>query len=168
MSVVGFGEAAEHCNAIEIEKGLYVQVACIPSLALLKLHAYLDRRARGLSKDIQDFDWFLRHYDLVPGHELRIHEELRELLIASEIESSTAGAMLLGTDLARVHSRSALEPLEGLLAEFGDPFGRPVEDVLRTYAAPDEAQERAERARIRARLDAFVRGLSFGSRTQQG
>lgn len=69
MTVHGFAEAAAHCDLIEVERGLHVHVASLPSLALLKLHAYLDRRVKGVTKDIQDFDWIARHYDYPSAHD---------------------------------------------------------------------------------------------------
>jgi len=163
MSVWGFDEAADRCEMLEVAPGLHLQVACLPSLALLKLHGYLDRRARGVRHDIQDLDWLLRHYDALPAHEDRAQSELREPLLAGEIEYSEAGAMLLGSDAARMHGPTVLEPLAGLLAELGDPYGRPVQDVLQARRIVDEAQEEELRARVLARFRAFRHGLAFGS-----
>ena len=164
MSVGGFSEAAAQCDTLEIEPGLRLQVACLPSLALLKLHAYLERRVEGTLRDIQDFDWLLRHYDASPGHEHRVDRELRGHLIAENIEYSESGATLLGLDVARIHAPNALEPLSGLLTEFGDPYGRPVQDVLRAHSLVNEAQEGRLRTQINARLEAFRRGVQTRSR----
>lgn len=162
MSVRGLAEAAAHCDAIEVGSGLQVEAASLPSLALLKLHAYLDRRVRGIAKDIQDFDWLLRHYDVPPQHVLRIHAELADVLIAAGIEFSEAGAMLLGQDVARIHTEAVIEPVAGLLAELGDQWGRPVEHVLAAHRVVDEEREQELRARIAARFDAFRLGLGSG------
>jgi predicted nucleotidyltransferase len=102
MSVLGFKESEAGCELVDIGMDLLVPVAAIPSLALLKLHAYRDRRKRGESKDIQDFDWFLRHYESA-GNELRVHEELGDLLRAEHLSIENAGAALLGADVAWLH-----------------------------------------------------------------
>jgi len=57
MTVHGFRSSAGTRESIEVGAGLVVPVAAVASLALLKLHAYRDRRARGERKDIRDFDW---------------------------------------------------------------------------------------------------------------
>jgi len=160
MSVRGFAEAARHCVAIELEGGLRVQVASLPSLALLKLHAYAERRRRGVVKDIQDFDWILRHYDFPSEHVLRIHDELAEALIATGTDYSEAGAMLLGSDLARFHTTDAIEPLRSLLEELVDAYSRAVEDMLLASGRDGDEDARDEvRRRTVARGRAFLRGV---------
>ncbi|MBL8861737.1 MAG: nucleotidyl transferase AbiEii/AbiGii toxin family protein [Planctomycetes bacterium] len=162
MTVHGFAEAAAHCDVIEVENGLLVHVASLPSLALLKLHAYLDRRTKGVTKDIQDFDWIARHYDFPSDHELRIHEELAERLIASGTEFSEAGAMLLGVDVARIHSMAVIAPVRRLLTESLDPHSRAIEDVLKAARGLDDERRQELRGRIAARMQAFERGLDDG------
>ncbi len=159
MTVHGFAEAAVHCSVIEIERGLLVHVASLPSLALLKLHAYLDRRTKGVTKDIQDFDWIARHYDFPSDHELRIHDELAERLIASGTEFSEAGAMLLGVDVAKIHSMAAIAPVRRLLTESLDPHSRVIEDVMKVARVLDDERRQEQRARVVARMQAFGRGL---------
>ncbi len=160
MSVRDFEEAARHCVEIEVERGLRVQVASLPSLALLKLHAYTERRRRGVVKDIQDFDWILRHYDFPSEHVLRIHDELADVLIASGTEYSEAGAMLLGTDVARFHSTETVEPLRLLLGELGDAYSRSVEDMLLAAGRGGDEHSRNEtRRQTLARGRAFLHGL---------
>jgi len=125
----------------------------------LKLHAYLDRRTKGVTKDIQDFDWIARHYDFPSDHELRIHDELAERLIASGTEFSEAGAMLLGVDVARIHSPAVMAPIRRLLTESLDPHSRAVEDAIKPARGFDEERRQELRTRIAARMQAFVRGL---------
>ena len=46
MSVRGLRESEGRCEFVDLGTGLIVPVAAVPSLALLKLHAYRDRRLR--------------------------------------------------------------------------------------------------------------------------
>src|SRR4029453_11259293 len=128
------------------------------SLALLKLHAYQDRRARGERKDIQDFDWFLRNYES-PGNEPRIHNELGEPLRDGRLEIDDAGAALLGLDVAKLHPARAIAPIRDLLVHSHDPLSRVIGDVLGHLAVVDEDQDLRRRTEASRRFEAFAVGL---------
>lgn len=123
------------------------------------MHAYADRRPKGITKDIQDLDWILRHYDTPTEHSLRIHDELSDLLVATNTEYSEAGAMLLGKDIARIHTVAVIEPLHPVFADFANPFGHAVEDILKLQRFVDDVQVQESRARTHARFNAFRAGL---------
>jgi len=161
MSVVGFQESESRCELIAVAPGLEVPVAAIPSLALLKLHAYVDRRSRHETKDIQDFDWYLRHYESA-GNELRIHDELGEFVRGDALDIEFAGAALLGSDLARSIPPPALVVQRAVLDEARDPWSRLVNHVLGRVTSSGEDEERA-RQRIVGRFSAFAFGLSIAA-----
>lgn len=158
MSVHAFGECSARLQNVEISPGVVLDSASVPSLAVLKLFAYLDRRARGESKDIQDVDWLLRNYEHA-GNEERVHDELLELLIDGVIEAEHAGALLLGRDAAAIHSPSSLGALHAVLREARDPYAPIVQDVLRTRPPTDERRRLVEAERIVKRFGAFALGL---------
>jgi predicted nucleotidyltransferase len=163
MSVVGFQDSEARRELIDLEGGLVVPVAALPSLALLKLHAYLDRRQRAVSKDIQDFDWFLRHYE-VAGNEVRIHEELGDHLIGDLMDIQDAGAALLGLDLAGSHTEAAIVPARELLVEARDPWSRIITHVLAREPIHDDDENLHRRTGASSRFAAFELGLGLGVR----
>lgn len=162
MAVHGFRASEGLREAVEVGAGLVVPIAAITSLALLKLHAYRDRRARGERKDIRDFDWFLRHYESA-GNEERVFVELADVVRDGRIEVRDAGATLLGLDIARSHASDAIDPARPLLVEARDPWSRLIADLLvGSRGADDESHE----GRVRdasARFGAFELGLSIGA-----
>lgn len=160
MSVRGLAESERLTEAIEVEPGLCVDVASVPSWALLKLEAYRDRRQRGETKDIQDFAWLLDNYEQA-GDELRVHDELSHFVQSDLIAVEDAGAMLLGKDVAAAHTRAMIGPLAAVLVEAEDPYSRLVNDVLAGRYNPD--REVDLRARICRRMGAFMRGLDVGA-----
>jgi predicted nucleotidyltransferase len=129
MSVLGFSDSERRCELVDVGPGLIVPIATIASLALLKLHAYRDRRQRGERKDIQDFDWYQRNYEAA-GNELRVHEELGDALRLGEIDAEHAGAALLGRDVAEQHSADATIAVRAVLVEARDPWSKLITDVL--------------------------------------
>ncbi len=161
MSVVGFQESERRLELIVVAPGLEVPVAAIPSLALLKLHAYVDRRSRHETKDIQDFDWYLRHYESA-DNELRIHDELGEFIRDGAFDIEFAGAALLGSDLARSFPPPALLVPRAVLDEARDPWSRLVNHVLGRVTSSGEDEERA-RQRIVDRFAACAFGLSIAA-----
>lgn len=162
MSVHAFGECSARLQHVEITPGVVLDSASVPSLAVLKLFAYLDRRTRGETKDIQDLDWLLRHYECA-GNEDRVHAELLDVLIDGVIEAEHAGALLLGRDAASIHSQVTLESLHAVLREALDPYSRVVQDILRAGASTEDRRRLAEAQRIVRRFAAFALGL--GART---
>lgn len=157
MSVLGFEDAGLARGFVDAGGGLVVPIATVPSLALLKLHAYKDRRQRGERRDIQDFDWFLTHYEAA-DNELRIHDELGELLRREVFDILDAGAALLGVDVARVHARESIAPTRDLLFEARDPWSRTVTDALAHETSIGDEDER-RRAAVIGRFRAFESGL---------
>jgi len=136
MSVIGFREAEEHATSVELVPGLGVKVVTIPTLVMLKLIAYSDRRR---SDDLADVLFILEQYS---HHELedRIFEELADQLARGDLAFEQAGAFLLGRDVSRQCHPSNLPKLSAIL---NDILGH--EAILAELVSPrfdDEIWER--------------------------
>lgn len=159
MSVRHMSSPGLRTESIELEPGLFVQVASIPSWALLKLDAYADRRAGAITKDIEDFYWLLGCYEDA-GNIDRVFDEIGDLIRDDRVDAENAGALLLGLDLARIHAGETLSAVRVLLDEAHDPYSRLVNDIRRSERVGEIEQDEAARARICKRIAAFLQGLS--------
>lgn len=158
MSVRALRAAEPNREWVDVGGGLLVPVAMLPSLALLKLDAYLERRRRGHRKDIQDFDWMLRHYDTA-GNTIRIHDELGDSLRVEKIQIEDGGAALLGLDVARAHPVDALTPIRAMLREAQDPWSLMIGDMCAADRPIDDRDHERVRGRASARIRAFEMGI---------
>lgn len=160
MSVHGLAESEGQCVSLEMGSGLIVPVAAVPSLALLKLCAYGDRRLRGERKDIQDFDWFLDNYESA-GNEVRVHDDLGDVLRRGEIDVEAAGAALLGFDVTRIHSAEVIVVVRSILTESRDIWSRVITDVVAGRSLADDEEDRRRRTEVSRRFRAFELGLDL-------
>ncbi|MBI5362632.1 MAG: nucleotidyl transferase AbiEii/AbiGii toxin family protein [Planctomycetes bacterium] len=161
MNVLGFAASEPGRERLVLDQGLVVPVAATPSLALLKLHAYRERRQRGERKDIQDFDWFLRNYEAA-GNELRVHDELAEELLDARLEIDDGGAALLGSDVARGHDSVVIDAVRAILGEARDPWSRVIADLFVGVVGVDEGRVDRRRKEASRRFAAFELGLALG------
>lgn len=100
MTVAGFAEAYTAAIEVEIVPSLLIPVASLPSLAILKVIAWNDRRV-DTQKDATDFFLLLCSYH--NAHNIdRLYDQEPELLEATGYDLGVAGAMLLGKDAAHV------------------------------------------------------------------
>jgi len=99
MSTIGFKEAYQNSINIKLREkpALYVKFASLPGLALLKIFAWDDIPDR--NKDAKDLALIIRKY-LDAGNEERLFEEAIEL-VDKDYDYETAGARLLGRDIAK-------------------------------------------------------------------
>jgi predicted nucleotidyltransferase len=146
---------------VEVQSGLRVEIASIPSLALLKLDAYMDRRSEGVTKDIEDLYWILNNYeDAVDAG--RIYEQAAEFLQADVIVIDDAGAYLLGLDLLRTHGLDSLAVTSTLLMEARGRYSRIVTHICGSGAVRGHGHDDdAVRAQICRKLSAFELGLGL-------
>jgi predicted nucleotidyltransferase len=140
MSVLGFEDAYE--TATEMMLGPEcVRVVTLAGLTLLKLVAWNDDRRR--TKDAEDLALVLRKYPDAPAHEDRLWlGPDADLADAPSFDYETAGARLLGRDLARsirrppvLHAVGTIlqreaEPPYDLGAAMKGAFGHSVERAL--------------------------------------
>lgn len=93
LNLIGFEDTFKHAIDITL-KDITIKVASPLGFALLKLFAWVDRRAQ---KDASDFAYFIANYfDL--GNENRLYEENQDLL-DEDFDYTLSGCRLLGRDL---------------------------------------------------------------------
>lgn len=104
MSTLGFREALATGETVDIGSGTSFKVATLPSLVLLKLIAWNDRRN---SKDAYDVTLIAQNYTDA-GHFQRLTDAGAPLIEEFE-DIQVAGAALLGQDIRAIASDETLE-----------------------------------------------------------
>ncbi len=95
MNLSGFDLAFEQSTHVSVADDLTVDLPSAPALALLKMQAWLDRRAR-TNRDIRDLAHLFETY-------VREDDERRWTGgVDVEIEFTEAGAFLIGIDMAKI------------------------------------------------------------------
>ncbi|MDR8730604.1 nucleotidyl transferase AbiEii/AbiGii toxin family protein [Burkholderia pseudomultivorans] len=115
LNVLGFQEAVDTALPVSIGEHTVVPVASLPALALLKLLAWKDRRARQNS-DAYDLLFLLTHfYDA--GNRERIWEVAPDLLDMHGFQPELAAAALLARDAKRIASPPTYDAVRTLLSD---------------------------------------------------
>lgn len=96
LSVIGFDDALQHCLQMEIVSDLFVNVASLPGLAMLKLLAW-NGRCYDSAKDAQDLALLLRLHGEYSQD--RLFDSELELMERHGFDMELAGAELLGLDI---------------------------------------------------------------------
>lgn len=112
MNVLGFQEAVDTAQEVDIGEGVVVPVVTIPAFVLLKLMAWQDRRTQK-STDASDLLFVLRQF-FSAGNEMRLYDEGLDLLEACDFNAEIAAAGLLGRearDVAYPESREAVRAI---------------------------------------------------------
>lgn len=123
MVVLGFEEACAQAVESQVLKDIRVKRLTIPGLVLLKIIAFLDRRAAGNQKyrsDGEDLMYWFAQY--ATGR----HEERRYSIIEkglSGVNFDVAGACVLGMDVKKLASPEAARRIGAFLEPAIDPFG---------------------------------------------
>jgi predicted nucleotidyltransferase len=99
MSVLGFSEVDSKTLEIEVDEHLKLNIASLAGIFLLKIVAWNDRNATG-NKDADDLGFILRNYFTI--NENRIHELHSDLYDDTDFAIITAGAHLMGRDIAHI------------------------------------------------------------------
>lgn len=149
MSLLGFGEVRSAAVPFLVRGGVSVPVASLPSLAVLKLVAWQERRLLAPGKDAHDLRVILENHADV-GNQDRMFEEIPELADRQPFDLELAGAELLGCHVAQAVPAPLRAELLRILDQESDPAGD-----LRL--AGDMARAHAERAR--RLLEAWLAGL---------
>ncbi len=123
MGVFGFREVLSATIVVSLPGGVEAPVVSVAGLALLKLAAWVDRRDTQPGKDAHDLALVLRHY-LDAGATERLYSDAAQLLDEDDFDYETAGAWLLGRDMAKLLSTEGWKRIAGLLEEEANPKGR--------------------------------------------
>ncbi len=153
MSVAGYAEVISAAEIVEIKPGVEIPVVSLAGLAILKLFAW---RNRGLEnhKDAQDLFFLMRAYGSA-GNVDRLYGEESDLLDQSGFDLDSAGAMLLGKDVAAIASVVTRTQLHSLL---DDPLQI---DRLRLHMATPHVSAIASDTRESEVLSKFVAGFEL-------
>jgi predicted nucleotidyltransferase len=151
MTVLGFEESLAASSLVQIADDLAVPVPSLPSLAVLKLFAWHDRRHT--PKDALDLALLMRTYSST-GNEERLYGSAFNMMEAANFDIRLAGARLLGVDV-----RACLKPrtAAALAAILSDPRLRG-ELVLHMVPACRGQADPLQLAS--ALLDQFIGGLA--------
>ncbi|AOI78622.1 MULTISPECIES: nucleotidyl transferase AbiEii/AbiGii toxin family protein [unclassified Burkholderia] len=153
LNVLGFQEAVDTALTVSIGAGITVPVASLPALALLKLLAWKDRRARQNS-DAYDLLFLLTHFHDA-GNRERIWDVAPDLLERHGFQPELAAAALLARDAKRAASPHTYDAIRALLSDDAT-YATLAQDLqARAFALlPGEFNDDADRY-----LDAFRGGF---------
>ncbi|MFT0172288.1 nucleotidyl transferase AbiEii/AbiGii toxin family protein [Paraburkholderia mimosarum] len=132
MTVLGFQEAVDTAQLVEIGEGLVVPVVSIPAFVLLKLMAWKDRRTIK-NTDASDLLFVLRNY-FHAGNQERVYDEALDLLEACDFKVEIACAGLLARDACDVALAGTRDAVRALL-QSDDTYATLQADLL-ARAAP--------------------------------
>ncbi|SAL52735.1 hypothetical protein AWB74_02403 [Caballeronia arvi] len=113
MTVLGFQEAVDTAQPVDIGEGVVIPVLTVPAFVLLKIFAWQDRRLKK-NTDASDLLFVLRNY-FEAGNTARIFEEAMDQLEAFEFDVNLAAAALLGREVSDLAYPETLAALRGLL-----------------------------------------------------
>jgi len=113
MTVLGFREAVDTAEPMDIGEDLVVPVVTLPAFVLLKLFAWKDRRLQK-NTDAGDILFVLRNYFLA-GNIERTFEQALDLMEAMGSDPLLAAAGLLGRDVRDLAYPETLAALQAML-----------------------------------------------------
>jgi predicted nucleotidyltransferase len=99
MSVLGFSEVDKATHKVVVDENLSLNIASLAGIFLLKIVAWYDRNA-STSKDADDLGFILLNYFNI--NENRIIEQHSDLYDDTDFTLTTAGARLIGRDIADI------------------------------------------------------------------
>jgi predicted nucleotidyltransferase len=98
MNMIGYREAMETSEYLEIDVGFEIRIASLAGLAVLKLFAWQDRGDKN-RKDAQDLYLIMTNY-AEAGNTERLFDTANALMERYEFDMDYAGVHLLGWDIA--------------------------------------------------------------------
>jgi predicted nucleotidyltransferase len=154
MTVVGFTQAYDNAELVEIAEGLRLCVVTIPFLLVLKVVAFHDRRK---FDDLRDILFILEKYFEYEDIN-RIFDELSDQLAAGEISFDNAGQYLIGRDVGRLCHSQTREKVVSVLDEL---LINPIEsDLLKVLGSGLDSEEwESRRNRYFGMIGSFRDGL---------
>lgn len=153
MSLIGFKEAFENSVLIELASNMFVRVASLAGLVLLKLHALFGRPY--LSKDVSDILFIILNY-IDAGNAERFYDEHADLII-DDFDYEIASARLLGRDVGALinkeHRNELLQRIdEGFQSSTNGAF---ISAVNESYFRYEDNYEQSMRL-----IDSFRNGIA--------
>ncbi len=110
MRVAGFKEAIQHAVHKQLDETLAIPVVNIPGFIILKIFAFNDRSGIKREKDLQDIYYILQKYHQ-GNDEDRAFDDLMRYWEEDKVNGDTAGAFLLGKDVAQMLRAETYEQL---------------------------------------------------------
>jgi len=111
MSVAGFTEIANNTLDVTIDNEFSIKVASLPSIFILKLGAFYDRKVE-TNKDADDMAFIINNY--LEINETRAIEEHYDLYCVENFTCFIAGSTLLGRDIKTIFEEN-VETLESFI-----------------------------------------------------
>jgi len=138
MSMFGFREALNSTVTVVLPDDARVQVVSLPALAVLKLSAWVERGGHEPGKDAYDLVFIIKNYAIASGE--RVYDA-NPYLMGSPSDYESAGAWLLGKDMAQLLDEAGHERLAHSIAGETDQTGqlRLVGEMMRSD--PERALE---------------------------
>lgn len=152
MNTTGLEALDQHYIA-PLVGGVTLRSATLPAIIGLKLLAYLDRRPRGILRDIQDVYALLLEAENV-NNDPRIVEECLSRFESGELGFGETGAYLLGRDVGATFGTRALGPIVAFLDDLRRESSTILGDIQQGMDGP-----RTGSGPIVERLAAFRWGL---------
>ncbi|WP_139311681.1 hypothetical protein [Desulfovibrio sp. DV] len=155
MQVAGFAEALEQAVPLAVAPDLTLPVVNLPGFVLLKLFSANDRRENQQTKDLQDIRAVFAACHAQDDNRDRTFDELADFWEAEAIDWDTAGAALMGHDVAAMIRPETYARLVPILDWFCDAESRSLEPLMRLRVVGDERDELSRRAGLYALFAAF-------------
>lgn len=139
MNVAGYEDALKSVIQVEITAALQISICALPSIAVLKIFAWVDRRLE-TKKDAADFVNLLRNY-VDAGNQERLYEtdDAIAVMEAAKYDTEITGAWLLGKDVSLIASAETKQAMLDVLK--GQAQQYLVEDMARELQAKENALE---------------------------
>lgn len=106
MTVLGFSEVQNFTKKVKVDENLYIEVASLDGIFILKLMAWFDRHTL-YNKDADDMAFILNNY-LNINENRAINDYYDDIYLTENFSTNTAGAKLLGMDMAKILANGAL------------------------------------------------------------
>ncbi len=151
MNITGFDEALAQAEQVKIAENVAVPVASLPGQTLLKLAAWLDRRAE-TSRDAVDLAIIFRRYGDA-GNMDRLYEDKPTLLESVDFDIERAGATLLGEDVRAIARPQSYRRLSNA---FASPA---LKDAFLTHVSSGISISGDRVDRAKTLVDAFFTGF---------
>ena len=118
----GMQEAMQASHPVRLPEDVWVNVASIPALALLKITAWHDRRLTFPGRDAPDLLLYLRHYFDCVGYD-HVATDHADLFDAENFDHEEVSARLLGRDMLQLMDAPATRRTVAILQPEADAQG---------------------------------------------